>query len=163
MLFSHGTRNMIADRIRRLFGGNPARVQAAALPWREADNGVEVMLVTSRGRGRWVLPKGWPEGSEDLSRTAAREAAEEAGVTGAVTPREIGRYFYGKAMPEGMAWHCEVAVFSLHVARESQRWPEKKERRRRWFRPGDAARLVDEPDLAEIIVQFGDNPREIAA
>lgn len=164
MLISHGTRNALTERVRRLFGGNPCRVQVAALPWRKtADGDVEVLLITSRGTGRWVLPKGWPEGGETLIESAVREAFEEAGVKGAVVEAEAGRYYYGKAQDTGVAWRCEVAVFPIEVDREAAKWPERKQRKRRWFAARDAARLVDEPDLGEIIVAFCDNPRKIAA
>ncbi len=80
MFISHQKRNHFAERIRRLFGAMPCRVQVAALPWRRTDQGVEVMLITSRDTGRWVIPKGWPEGQEDLYEAAAREAAEPIAV-----------------------------------------------------------------------------------
>ena len=163
MLISHGTRNLITERIRRLFGGMPCRVQAAALPWRLGRDGVEILLITSRGSGRWVLPKGWPEGSERLCDSAAREAKEEAGVTGAVSPVEAGRFFYAKMQANGMVWRCEVPVFPLEVDRELGRWPEKDERARHWFSAEKAAALVNEPDLGELIVAFARNPRKIAA
>jgi 8-oxo-dGTP pyrophosphatase MutT (NUDIX family) len=41
-----------------------------------ADFGVEVMLVTSRDTGRWVIPKGWPKGRKAPHASAAREALE---------------------------------------------------------------------------------------
>ncbi|TWG94163.1 8-oxo-dGTP pyrophosphatase MutT (NUDIX family) [Mesorhizobium sp. J18] len=163
MLISHGTRNTITEHIRRLFGGNPTRIQAAALPWRKTGRGVEVMLVTSCGTGRWVLPKGWPEGKEPLHNAAAREAGEEAGVKGVIGESEVGRYFYDKEQPSGLPWRCEVHVFPLEVEREAKKWPEMKKRVRKWFRAEQAASLVDEPDLGEIIMRFGNNPRKIAA
>ena len=43
------------------------KLQYAALPYRRrADGIVEVMLVTSRDTGRWVIPKGWPHTAWDL-------------------------------------------------------------------------------------------------
>ena len=36
-------------------------LQYAALPWRDGSAGREVLLVTSRDTGRWVVPKGWPK------------------------------------------------------------------------------------------------------
>ena len=37
-----------------------ARRQVAALPLRLAKNGaIEILLVTSRDTGRWIIPKGW--------------------------------------------------------------------------------------------------------
>jgi 8-oxo-dGTP pyrophosphatase MutT (NUDIX family) len=163
MLVSHSTRKSIFDRVRRFFGGMPCRVQVAALPWRLTSDGVEVMLVTSRGTGRWVLPKGWPEGSEKLCDAAAREAAEEAGLRGGVAPQEVGRFYYEKALPSGMEWRCEVHVFPLKVDAVADKWPEMKKRKRRWFRSSDAAKLVSEPDLGELIAGFGVNPRKYAA
>lgn len=160
MLMRQTTRNHLVDRIRRLFGGLPCRVQVAALPWRRKGDDVEVLLVTSRDTGRWVLPKGWPEGQEDLYMAAAREAAEEAGVDGAVSRFEIGRYFYDKQRPSGMEWRCEVLIFPLEVDRLAEKWPEKKRRKREWFSAEEAARRVREADLAELIAQFCVNPRK---
>jgi 8-oxo-dGTP pyrophosphatase MutT (NUDIX family) len=153
----------ILEQLRRLFGGNPPRVQAAALPWRRKDGAIEVLLVTSRGTGRWVLPKGWPEGRESLDQTAGREALEEAGVEGAIAGTELGRYYYDKDTPTGLSWRCEVAVYPLEVKREVKRWPEKKQRTRRWLPPQEAAGMVSEPDLAELIAAFDGNSRKIAA
>lgn len=163
MLISHATRNFLADRLRRLLGGGPCRRQVAALPWRETDGGVQVMLITSRGTKRWIVPKGWPEDDETPCRSAEREAKEEAGIKGTVEDTPIGRYFYGKVQDSGDSLRCEVAVYPLHVEQEAERWREMKQRKRKWFAPAEAASLVDEPDLAELIRRFGDNGPRIAA
>ena len=163
MLISHRSRKHLTERLRRFIGGLPRRVQVAALPWRKAGDGFEVLLVTSRGSGRWVLPKGWPEKREQPHEAAAREAAEEAGVSGFTSPRAIGCFYSAKTLPSGMRWRCEVRVFPLEVDRVADAWPERKQRRRRWFSPRDAARLVDEKDLGELIAGFGLNPRKFAA
>lgn len=154
MLISHGKRNQIAERVRRLFGGMPCRLQVAALPWRFAGDEIEVLLVTSRDTRRWVLPKGWPEAGEHLHEAAAREAAEEAGVHGEVSTFEVGRFFYGKTLSSGMTRRCEVLVFPLEVEQSREKWPERKQRDRRWFRLRDAALLVRERDLGELIESF---------
>ncbi len=159
-MVSHETRNRIIERVRRLFGGKPCRLQVAALPWRKTKDAIEIMLITSRQTGRWVLPKGWPEGHEQLFDTAAREAAEEAGLGGAVARFEIGSYFYGKVLASGMERRCEVLVFPLEVDELATAWPEKKERSRKWFSPDKAARLVKEDDLGELIARFTKNPRK---
>jgi 8-oxo-dGTP pyrophosphatase MutT (NUDIX family) len=163
MLISYGARNRLIERLRRLFGGLPRRVQAAALPWRQTDSGIEVLLVTSRGSKRWITPKGWPENNERLHQAAAREAAEEAGVDGAVAEREIGRFYYGKQMKSGLRWRCEVPVFPIEVSQLADKWPERKKRTRQWFSPQEAARVVEEGDLGELIIEFGVNPRKYAA
>jgi 8-oxo-dGTP pyrophosphatase MutT (NUDIX family) len=164
MLLSHSTRGQLRERIRRFFGGMPCRLQVAALPWRRtADGQFEVLLVTSRGSGRWVLPKGWPENREEPHQAAEREAAEEAGVSGSISSQRIGHFYYAKALPSGMEWRCEVSVYPMEVDQVAEKWPERKKRTRRWFAPKDAARLVDEPGLAELIADFGANPRKFAA
>ena len=163
MLMRQTTRNHLVDRIRRLFGGLPCRVQVAALPWRKTGDDVEVLLVTSRDTGRWVLPKGWPEGQEDLYMAAAREAAEEAGVDGSVSRFEIGRYYYDKVQPSGMEWRCEVLVFPLEVDRLAEKWPEKKRRRREWGSPAEAPNRGREAGLPQLIAQFWVYPRKSLA
>jgi len=159
MIVSHSTRNRLLERVRTLFGGVPCRVQVAALPWRLSERGVEIMLITSRGSGRWVLPKGWPERAEELPDAAAREAAEEAGLSGAIARQKVGCFYYGKQAANGAEWRCEVHVFPLEVDGVAEKWPERKHRRRKWFSVEEAASSVAERDLGELIAAFGVNPR----
>jgi len=130
------------------------RVQAAALPWRRDDDGeVKVLLITSRETRRWVIPKGWPIKGLKPQKTAAREALEEAGVQGAMA-KKIGVFHYDKRLADGRVQKIRVAVFPLKVEVELDRWPEAHERVRRWTSPGDAAALVLEPELAELLRRF---------
>lgn len=152
----------LAERARRLFGKAPRRLQVAALPWRAADDGIEVLLITSRDTGRWVLPKGWPEGAEEFCEAAAREAVEEAGLSGDVSRSETGRYFYSKALPSGDEIPCEVLVYPLEVKMMADKWKEKRQRRRKWVSAAQAARMVNEPDLGRLIAAFGAEPRKSA-
>jgi len=152
----------IAARIRSLFGDAPCRLQVAALPWRKTVVGVEVMLITSRETGRWVLPKGWTEKGEAEWDAAAREAREEAGLKGHIARSEAGRFYYGKVKPSGTV-HCEVVVYPLHVEKVCDNWKEKGERNRAWFLSSKAAGLVKEPDLAELLAAFGEDFGRFAA
>src|SRR6188768_1285891 len=126
------TGNNLVERVRRLFGKAPCRLQAAALPWRKTADGVEIMLITSRDTGRWVLPKGWPEKDERLCEAALREADEEAGLSGAVCRREAGRYHYAKVSRNGEEFPCEVIVFPLEVDKVAEKWKERRQRDRKW-------------------------------
>lgn len=130
------------------------RVQYAALCWREAMAGIEVLLITSRDTGRWVLPKGWPMPGLSPEDAAAREAWEEAGVVGQISPVGLGRYGYLKEMGANPAIPCAVAVYGLQVADLAAKFPEESERRRNWFPLDQAASLVREPELAELIRSF---------
>jgi 8-oxo-dGTP pyrophosphatase MutT (NUDIX family) len=150
------------ERVRRLFGNPPCRLQVAALPWRWSDGRVEIMLITSRDTGRWVLPKGWPETGEELHEAAAREAKEEAGVSGAISRVQAGRYFYDKVRADAEDIPCEVLVYPLEVDKIADKWKEKRQRKRKWFDAEEAASQVIEPDLAMLIADFSAYPRKYA-
>lgn len=133
------------------------RQQFAAVPLRAGEHGVEVLLVTSRGTGRWIVPKGWPMEDKRPHRVAEIEAYEEAGVVGKARKKAIGRYDYLKdgAVP------CRVAVFALPVGGLLETWPEDRERKRRWFPASDAAALVEEPELRRIILEIALSPKSL--
>lgn len=155
----------ILQRIRRAFGGETGAFapQAAALAWRRADGPVaEVLLITSRGTGRWVLPKGWIEDGEDKAAAAAREAWEEAGIKGSLTPEPVGTYVYRKTDGETVQ-SCHVTVYALAVEHQADDWPERAERDRKWVPAARAAQLVDEPDLKALLDAFGTGWRKLAA
>jgi 8-oxo-dGTP pyrophosphatase MutT (NUDIX family) len=112
------------------------------------------MLVTSRGTRRWIIPKGWPKRGIPPHESAAKEAFEEAGVLGKVSKRSIGSYPYEKILKEGNTANCRVEVFALRVTRQRKRWPEKRERRLKWYLPSEAVRFIREPHLRRIIRKF---------
>lgn len=132
--------------------GRPPQLQAAALCTRPGtDGGTEVLLITSRGSGRWVLPKGWPMRGRSLAEAAGQEAWEEAGIRGRVEPQPMGRFAATKTTPGGLDLPCEVAVFRLHVTAMEDLFPEAGQRRRRWLRPDEAAGMVREPGLRRLL------------
>jgi 8-oxo-dGTP pyrophosphatase MutT (NUDIX family) len=84
--------------------------------------------------------------------TAAREAYEEAGVEGTIfSETPVGQYVYDKDMGAGTHVKVEVGVFLLRVLRQLDTWPEQAERETQWFGPEQAADLVSEPGLADIL------------
>jgi 8-oxo-dGTP pyrophosphatase MutT (NUDIX family) len=128
-----------------------ARRQVAALPLRLAKDGaLEVLLVTSRDTGRWIIPKGWTSKRIKDCKAAAREAREEAGVKGKILRDAIGTYRYIKRELDSGAL-VEVRVFLLKVSKRCKRWPEKRERRRAWFDIEAAANTVSDPELSTLI------------
>jgi 8-oxo-dGTP pyrophosphatase MutT (NUDIX family) len=133
-------------------GDNGAQQQYAALPWRRrADAAIEIMLLTSRDTGRWVIPKGWPVRGLSPAQSAAQEAREEGGLVGRVAERSVGRYHYNKRLSDGSSVVCAVEVFALEVDKQLRSWPERNERRTQWFALQDAAGAVDEQELAALI------------
>lgn len=129
--------------------------QVAALPFRVgADGQVEVMLITSRDTGRWVIPKGWPMIGRKAHRAAEREAYEEAGLKGRIGASPVGWYHYEKRLTCGSALPCKVRVYPLRVEGQHARWPERDQRTQLWCLPEEAARLVHEDELQRLLAAF---------
>jgi 8-oxo-dGTP pyrophosphatase MutT (NUDIX family) len=139
---------MVESRKRR----TAKRVQYAALPYRRKGKApTEVLLVTSRETGRWIIPKGWPAKGKPPHKSAAREAREEAGVVGSVKRRSLGVFSYQKRLKSGKVVACDVHVFALKVKRQEARWPEKGERKLKWLPRTKAAKKVGDDVLGTII------------
>ncbi|WP_342772312.1 NUDIX hydrolase [Pacificibacter maritimus] len=133
----------------------PNRVQSAALCYRKGAQGKEVLLITSRERGRWILPKGWPINGLDGAGTAAQEAWEEAGVKPAkVNKKSVGQFHYEKTLGNGASAPVEANVYSIEVDKLEKAYPEVSERKRNWMPAAKAAELVEEPELKAILRDF---------
>jgi 8-oxo-dGTP pyrophosphatase MutT (NUDIX family) len=110
--------------------------------------------VSTRQSKRWIIPKGWPIKGLTPSESAAREAFEEAGVTGKIGARSIGAFRYRKVENGDDEAECEVKVFPLLVKRQSAIWPESDQRAVQWVDPEKAISLIAEPELKEIVAAF---------
>lgn len=136
----------------RLLTSRITGIQVAALPLQCTPEGrVAVGLITSRGTGRWVLPKGWPVPGVALAEAAATEARDEAGLVGEVAESPIGSYRYRKGLHTFASMLCEVQVFPLHVTGQLSDWREREQRRVAFFWPEAAAECVAEPELAALL------------
>ncbi|MGB4825689.1 MAG: NUDIX hydrolase [Paracoccaceae bacterium] len=140
-----------------------ARTQYGALCWRMHAARPEVLLITSRDTGRWVIPKGWPMEALSAAEAAAREAWEEAGAEGAPSEPSLGFFAYRKGLGPQKVVPCVVEVFALRVERLASSYPEKGQRRRKWFSPEKAAKRVQEPDLRQLILAFAPEKVKTAA
>ncbi|TVR99744.1 MAG: NUDIX domain-containing protein [Rhodospirillales bacterium] len=127
--------------------------QVAALAVRRRHDTVEVLMVTSRRRRRWVLPKGMIDVGLTARDSAAKEAWEEAGVTGIVGRRSIGRYRYGKSGRHGLM-PCVVEVYPLRVTRVSPAWPEQRQRRRAWQLLDQVTDTASDGQLVHLLHRF---------
>lgn len=137
--------------------------QTGALCWRMHRGRVQILLITSRDTGRWVLPKGWPMPGKSMAEAAALEAWEEAGVEGVVQDTVLGQFHYDKVMPAKASIPCIVSVFGLRVTRLLPRFPERKQRRRKWFTLEKAQLQVAEPELRALLRAIPANPAFQAA
>lgn len=138
--------------------------QVAALVYRYEAEERQVLVITSRGTGRWVIPKGWPQVGRTLAETAAREAYEEAGVRGEISSHPIGSFDYCKNdLPPECINQFTVAVYALHLVERAKDWPEREQRICEWVSPRKAAERVDEVDLKRILLGFDGALTTIAA
>lgn len=139
-------------------GGDGPGSQSAALCWRMHRGNIEVLLVTSRDTGRWVLPKGWPMDGRSAAGSAEVEAWEEAGVKGRIQEEPIGYFGYDKLLPRGATLPCFVSVHAMRVEELAHRFPERKQRSRKWFGAAKAARKVAEPELRALLERLAEAP-----
>jgi 8-oxo-dGTP pyrophosphatase MutT (NUDIX family) len=132
----------------------PVRVQYAALPYRFTPSAaLEILLVTTRQTQRWIIPKGWPIKGLRPEKSAAREAFEEAGVTGRIGAKSIGLFAYDKILDQACIG-CEVQVFPLLVKQQSESWPEIDERVVQWVAPERALAMIKDPELKVLVGAF---------
>lgn len=128
------------------------RMQFGALCLRKIDGKTEVLLITTRTTRRWTIPRGWPISGKTPAESAATEAWEEAGAKGVIHPDSIGVYTYQKKL-DGRKEPRAVGVYLLDVTELADKFPEHKQRKRRWVSLKKAAKKVEEPELARIILQ----------
>lgn len=146
---SSGLSTRLRRKLGRLLGARAPALQVAAL-CRDPATG-RILMITSRGTGRWIIPKGWPMTGRSLIGAALQEAWEEAGVRAAAGP-DLGIYHYDKMQDHGFAIPVEVRVFLADVTDLADDYPEAGKRTRRWFTPPEAAELVAEPELSALIL-----------
>ncbi len=129
--------------------------QAGVIPYVLKKGEVRVLLVTSRDTGRWVIPKGNIGSGRTAAEAGAKEALEEAGVEGRITSSiPLGFFPYFKTLPSGEGRATTVEVYPLLVTKQRKTWPEKDQRRTCWVPAWEAARLVEEPGLARMMIRL---------
>ncbi len=126
--------------------------QVAALCWRRGAAGIEIVMVTTRDSGRWIIPKGWPIKGLTDAEAAETEAMEEAGVIGIASKKPIGSYTYEKRLAKRAA--VSVAVYEVAAERQLDDWLEKGQREIGWFDPATAAKRAADPQIGRIILDF---------
>ncbi|MEC8369939.1 MAG: NUDIX hydrolase, partial [Pseudomonadota bacterium] len=132
--------------------------QSAVIPYRNK-KGLEILLVTSLGTGRWVLPKGHVEDEMTPRESAIKEAFEEAGINGKVPDKKVGDYVYHKDDKiDGTTY--KVAVYAMRVTYELDIWPEDNQRKREWMSVEKAAHSVDEIELRQLILGFAETVKK---
>jgi 8-oxo-dGTP pyrophosphatase MutT (NUDIX family) len=129
-------------------------LQVGALPFHFDPNGdPHIYLVTSRGSGRWIIPKGNPIRGVAPHKVAAREALEEAGLVGHIQRGCIGTFELIRRRG-GSDMICRVDVYALDVERQLRHWAEARQRLVRRCSLATALSLLTLPDLSILIEHF---------
>lgn len=149
-----GLKKAWTDMVQPLIS-RPRLLQVAALCLKGTGKDLRVLMITSRGTGRWIIPKGWPIDGISAHEAAMTEAWEEAGVKkGRVDPISVGTYTYDKVMDSGAPAPVEAQVYLVEVDKLVDDYPEAHQRRRKWMKPDRAAELVDEPGLKALLLDL---------
>ena len=124
-----------------------------AIPFDIKNDRIALLFVTSRGRGRWIFPKGKRKKGESHKQVCKREAFEEAGVKGFVIEDAPLTNVITKSTKDGTA---EVAVtyYPLYVEEQFDEWPENGKRQRHWALLEDAPSVTDRHDFLNVINQL---------
>ena len=121
--------------------------QSAVIPYRYHNEKLEVLLITSRRKKHWVVPKGIIEPGLSPVTSALKEAFEEAGIQGEVpVEKPLGTYEYQK-----WGGTCQVRVYLMKVTREVNNWPEASFRDRCWVSIPEALNKVDQTGLQKLL------------
>jgi 8-oxo-dGTP pyrophosphatase MutT (NUDIX family) len=131
--------------------GKPILEAAALACRRRKDGELSILLVSKRRSGKWGVPKGRLDGNLTFGEVAAKEAFEEAGIKGRVSPNSIGMFRVKKRTPSRQhSQVIEVWVYLMEVTKCLHEWPEKGKREIRWVSCETAAQQLREPMLADI-------------
>lgn len=123
--------------------------QAALIPFRYHQKGLEILLITSLRKKKWIIPKGIVEEGQTDRETAQKEAFEEAGIEGNLSPDLWGHY-------EEEKWGglCRIKVYAMEVCSVADHWPECDQRRRKWVEAPKAAQWLTNRKLKKIVQKF---------
>jgi 8-oxo-dGTP pyrophosphatase MutT (NUDIX family) len=130
--------------------------QSGVIPYRHVGGKLCLLLITSRRKKHWVVPKGIIEVDLNAEDSAAQEAFEEAGVLGVIHPDSVGEYTYQK-----WGGTCRVKIFLMQVQSQQKEWPEDFFRERQWLSIEEAAQRVDQEGLKKLIQKVPEFLRQI--
>jgi len=116
----------------------------------------KVVLITARGSNRWIIPKGSIDWELTAQESAAKEAQEEAGITGEVLPAEIGTYTYEKNNGR-----YKVRLYYMEVKKLKNKWDEKHFRKRKLVSPKQAIKKVVPVAVSKIMADFFNENRHL--
>jgi len=123
--------------------------QSGVIPFRKKNGQIEVLLITSIKKKKWIVPKGFVEYNLSPFESAKKEAYEEAGVLGENETLELGTFKLQKS--SGI---CLMQIYSMEVTKVLDEYPDKERRKRKWYSLEEASSLVDIPQISQMIIKL---------
>ncbi len=132
-----------------------ALLEATASSGPEGGGDPRILLVSRKRSTKWGSPKGKVEPTLTFPETAAKEAFEEAGAIGFITPSSVGMFRATKRTANTQKQQTiEVWIYLPEVTEMAQDWPERGKRATRWVTCEAAARHLREPVLAHLCLRL---------
>lgn len=120
--------------------------KSAVIPYRVNDGKLEILLVTSIRKKKWIVPKGYIEFNLTPFESAKKEAYEEAGVVGSNETVEVGQFINEKKSVKEL-----IKVYTMEVDEELDDYPEKNLRKRKWFSYEEAVEKVQNAQIKNFL------------
>jgi len=120
--------------------------QSAIIPYNIKDGELQILLITSIRKKKWIVPKGFIEFNLSAFESAKKEAFEEAGVIGTNETIELGSFTIKK-----YGGRTNIVVYSMEVEKIKDDYPEKNLRKRKWYTVEEAVDIVSIPEVVEMI------------
>lgn len=137
-----------------MFSARNTALQIGALACRMRGGSLEVCLITSRGGGRWIIPKGWPEAKLSHAEIAAQEAWEEAGLKGEIRRDRYASYVASKDLEPGFAVPVRMDVYLLLNPKQAKEFPELGQRKVKWLKIDKAIERTDDIGLRNLLIKL---------
>lgn len=112
---------------------------------------VEILLITSIRKKRWIIPKGFIEFNLSAFESAKKEAFEEAGILGTNETVELGTFTTDK-----YGGSTSIIVYSMEVEKFKDDYPEKNLRKRKWFSVEEAKEKIYFPEVGNMILKLNE-------
>jgi len=120
--------------------------QSAIIPYRLEEGKLEILLITSIRKKKWIIPKGFIEFNLSAFESAKKEAFEEAGVIGTNETIELGSFTIKK-----YGGRTNIVVYSMEVEKFKDDYPEKNLRKRKWYTVEEAIETISIPEVIKMI------------
>jgi len=127
-------------------------IKSCVIPYRVTNGELELLLITSIKKQKWIFPKGYIEFNLSAFESAKKEAYEEAGVIGENETVELGAFQLKKKNETAL-----VKVFSMEVTKELKDYPEKNLRKRKWFTLDETNSEIINGEMKSFITKLRQN------